>query len=434
MMNTESFNLFVKNLIRDSGFSEPLILLSSQLKGHPSSRFSIFAMEPDVTIQADGLNITLNTEGQKVQEKKNPWEALKEIREKFPGWYVGFLGYDLKNHIEDLKSENRDYVNAPDLYFFRPQKMLLYDHWKQRLVRNSGFNLNTVSTAPVRQQVDLRIENLQSVTPEKVYLDKIYAAKERIREGDFYEINLSHIITGTVEGSGFELYEQMRKAGPVPFGAYMKWDDFEICSASPERFLCRDADRVFSQPIKGTAARNYSPAKDQEIARQLQLSEKNRAENLMIVDLVRHDLSKVATPGSIKVPELFQLQSFKTVHQLISTIEGRVKAETDSVDVLKSCFPMGSMTGAPKIRAMQAIEEFEDYKRGIYSGAIGYIKPDGDFDFNVVIRSAILKNGNLYYPVGGAITSDSDPVEELEETYIKTRALTMIPDMYEDLK
>jgi para-aminobenzoate synthetase component I len=434
MMNTESFNLFVKNLIRDSGYSAPLILLSSQMKGHPSSRYSIFAMDPDVIIQADGLNITLNAEGQRIQKEMNPWDALKETRENFPGWYLGFLGYDLKNHTENLKSENRDYVNAPDMYFFRPQKLLLYDHWEQKLVRNTGINLNAVDTESNGQSVNLRIEKLQSVTPEKVYLDKIYAAKERIREGDFYEVNLSHIIMGTVEGSGFELYEQMRKAGPVPFGAYMKWDDFEICCASPERFLCRHADRVFSQPIKGTAARNYSPAKDQEIARQLLLSEKNRAENLMIVDLVRHDLSKVAIPGSIKVPELFQLQSFKTVHQLISTIEGRVKPETNSVDVLKSCFPMGSMTGAPKIRAMQAIEEFEDYKRGIYSGAIGYIKPDGDFDFNVVIRSAILKKGNLYYPVGGAITSDSNPEEELEETYIKTRALTMIPDMYEDLK
>jgi para-aminobenzoate synthetase component I len=433
-MTSGKFNLIVERLVREVIPGTPVILLDSQMKNHPSSRYSIFATNPDVIIRANGLDITIIQDGNRSEKRMDPWEALKEVRGRYPGWYLGYFGYDLKNHIEDLKSNNRDYINAPDLYFFRPKNLLVYDHLECRLEINSGIDISSLNLEQPKCEETIIVENLQSVTPEESYLNRIYTAMERIRDGEFYEINLSHMIRGTISGSGFDLYKQMRTAGPVPFGAYMKLGEFEVCCSSPERFLSRDRGRVFSQPIKGTAPRNQSPAADREISDKLLKSEKNRAENLMIVDLVRHDLSKVAIPGTIRVPDLFQLQSFETVHQLISTIEGRVVPGTDSVEILKSCFPMGSMTGAPKIRAMQAIEELEDYKRGIYSGAIGYLKPDNDFDFNVVIRSAILKNGDLFYPAGGAITSDSDPEEELEETYVKTRALTMISGLNGHLK
>lgn len=434
MMTEEKFNRFVHGVIRDTDPGIPLILLASQLKDHPSNRYSILGTNPDVIIQARNSTVVIEAGDERIEKNINPWRALREIRKEHPGWYMGYLGYDLKNQIEKLSSDNPDYINAPDLFFFRPEKLLVYDHSENRLVQVTGINPEDVRDAANVISDKLKIADLHSVTSESEYMDKIYSAKERIREGDFYEINLSHMIRGIFEGDGFELYNQMRQTGPVPFGAYLRWNGFEVCSASPERFLSREFNRVYSQPIKGTAPRLQSAEEDRESARKLLESEKNRAENLMIVDLVRHDLSKISNPGSIRVPELFQLQSFKTVHQLISTIEGRVEDDIDSVDILKSCFPMGSMTGAPKIRAMKAIEEFEDYRRGIYSGAIGYIKPNHNFDFNVVIRSAILKDGDLFYPVGGAITSDSNPEEELEETYIKARALTMIPELINSMK
>ena len=214
----------------------------------------------------------------------------------------------------------------------------------------------------------------------------------------------------------------MRERGPVPFASYVFVDGVSICCASPERFLARKGNKVWSQPIKGTISRVLG--EDETDRNILQQSEKNRAENLMIVDLVRNDLNRIAKKGTVQVKDLFEIQSFETVHQMVSTVECEVEEEMDSIEVIKSCFPMGSMTGAPKISAMLSIEEIEDYKRGIYSGAIGYFTPDQDFDFNVVIRTAIVEANNLIYPVGGAITSDSVPEEEWEETLIKARALT----------
>ncbi|MEX2435046.1 MAG: chorismate-binding protein, partial [Balneolaceae bacterium] len=192
-----------------------------------------------------------------------------------------------------------------------------------------------------------------------------------------------------------------------------------ICCASPERFLKKKGNRILSEPIKGTSARSLEPLAD-EIQKELLMNEKNRAENLMIVDLVRHDLSAVAKTGSVRVSKLYDIQTFGTVHQLISAVEAEVDDHVNPVEIVKACFPMGSMTGAPKIKVMNTIDELESYRRGIYSGAIGYFNPDGDFDFNVVIRTAIVQNNSYIYPVGGAITSDSDPVNEWEETKIKS--------------
>lgn len=422
-MTKETFLNFISGQIGKNVGHSPLILLESQLSGHPANRYSIFGANPDIVVKAYGNNVTLSENESTITRRQNPWDALMDVRAVYPGWYMGYLGYDLKNHIEKLTSSNRDLTGAPDLLFFRPGLLLVYDHINEHLSIIRGepdFHTHTSPHLPAA----VSVEGLKSFTGGEDYLAKIEHAKGLIREGEFYEINISHALTGTLEGNGFDLYHKMKEKGPVPFASYLEWDGFSVCSASPERFLCRQGTRLFSQPIKGTAARFRNPARDEQVRQKLLYSDKNRAENLMIVDLVRHDLSRVSRPGTVRVPELFQLQSFDTVHQLISTVESKVDPHTDPVVILKSCFPMGSMTGAPKIRAMQAIEELEDYKRGIYSGAIGYIKPDHDFDFNVVIRSAVLQGKKLVYSVGGAITSDSEAEEELEETYIKAKALT----------
>lgn len=432
-MTKDTYYHLICRLIEEAEPGAASIFLESQLAGHPSSRYSIFAADPDVVIRAYGKHVILEAGGTKDQFSLNPWQALQKVREEHPGWYFGYLGYDLKNFNETLTSGNRDYTGAPDLFFFKPATLLIYDQSEGRLIESRGLPEQPAEADHVASgEVD--IQDLRSVTGSGKYLANIREAKKMIKEGEFYEINLSHMLLGTFTGSGFDLYRRMRAAGPVPFASFLRWNGYEVSCASPERFLCRQGRKIFSQPIKGTAARQKNPKNDEQTRKKLLLSEKDRAENLMIVDLVRHDLSQVALPGSVHVPELFDLQSFETVHQLISTVEGEVHPQTDSVDILKACFPMGSMTGAPKISAMKAIETFEDYKRGIYSGAIGYISPDHNFDFNVVIRSAILNNGELFYPVGGAITSDSIPEDELQETFIKARALTNVINMDYALK
>ena len=214
----------------------------------------------------------------------------------------------------------------------------------------------------------------------------------------------------------------MKRVGPVPFAGFMKLESLTVCSSSPERFLSRNGNKVCSQPIKGTIQRDS--VNEQNAIDRLLNSEKERAENLMIVDLVRNDLNRIAKKGTVTVSNLFEIQTFQTVHQLVSTIDCEVEDSTNSIEIIKACFPMGSMTGAPKIATMKAIERIEDYQRGIYSGAMGYFKPNGDFDLNVVIRSALIQNGKLIYPVGGAITSDSIPENEWEETFVKAKALT----------
>ncbi len=436
-MNKLSSDVFIENVYRTIYETAPdvhLMLLESQLSGHPSNRYTLFASDPDIVLSAYGNRVFIAQKGSgKTEEIRecDPWEMIKVTREKFPGWYFGHLGYDLKNHIENLHSENPDITGAPDLMLFRPTRMLKYDHHNHEFNLQEGLSfankaMNKPASQVKKSDQNFHLENLSWITQKKDYLDRIKWAQQKIRDGDFYEINLSHVLTGDLKGNPFDLYLKMKAGGAVPFASYTRASSFSICCSSPERFLCRKGNRIFSQPIKGTAPRLADPEQDHQIQNRLKDSEKEKAENLMIVDLVRHDLSKVAIPGTIRVPELYKLHSFETVHQLISTVEGRVENDTDPVDILKACFPMGSMTGAPKISAMNAIEKLEDYKRGIYSGAAGYITPEGDFDFNVVIRTAIVNGRKLFYPAGGAITSDSIPEDELEETMVKARALTSV--------
>jgi para-aminobenzoate synthetase component 1 len=280
-----------------------------------------------------------------------------------------------------------------------------------------------INSVEINQAFNL--QNLHPQVSKSDYLAHIAEAQYRIREGDFYEINLSHQLKGGFSGSSLTLYKQMKETAPVPFGAFFQNDDVTVCCQSPERFLRKEGDLIYSQPIKGTSPRGRNQDEDFLLKEKLLTSQKEQAENLMIVDLVRNDLSRIARPASVKVPKLFEIETFGTVHQMVSTVTAEA-AEKDPVAILKACFPMGSMTGAPKISAMQAIEELEDHRRGIYSGAIGYITPGDDFDFNVVIRTAIIKNNQLFYLVGGAITADSKPEDEWNETLVKARALTDI--------
>lgn len=371
------------------------------------------------------------------REQQLAWQALREFRRENAGkWLFGLLGYDLKNCDEKLESRNHDAVGAPDLMFFVPRWVMRYQaetNCLDIIFADAPFPVHFVERAKMHStEQHFHFELSTGDAAEKHwYTDIIKQAKKDIFEGQYYEINLSRELRGRFSGSPYELYQRMRQAGPVPFAAYLRFkslrDDvtIQLSCASPERFLRRSGEVVQSQPIKGTAAVSSSDniEENERIADNLRGSEKNRAENLMIVDLVRHDLNQICRPGSVKVPELFGIHRFSTLFQMISTVEGRLRKGTDEVDILRSCFPMGSMTGAPKIRTMQRIEALEKRCRGMYSGSVGYISPDGDMDFNVIIRSAICKEGDLFYNTGGAITADSDPEEEWEETIVKAAAI-----------
>ena len=409
---------YIYSLISHLRQKGAVIFLESQKKDHPESSKSLLAAEPSAWIKSKGDTILIFENGVEREVQGNPWEELMAFKNSQNDWLFGYFGYDLKNSIEDLSSENNIKIHAPDMFFMCPGFLLeiskdgIFTQLKSSIAKE---DFSEVLKEPFRFQK-------HSFIPKNHYFKKIEQAKYEITEGEFYEINLSHPIEFEYIGDSLHLFKKMKAAGPVPFAAFIALNDLDVCCASPERFLARKGGRVWSQPIKGTIS-NELQNDGEMIAKKLR-STKNEAENLMIVDLVRNDLNRIAQPGTVNVEYLFEVQSFHTVHHLVSTIACKVDDSMDSVEIIKKCFPMGSMTGAPKIAAMKGIESLEDYRRGIYSGAIGYIAPNGDFDFNVVIRTAVIKGERLIYPVGGAITSDSVPEEEWDETMVKARALT----------
>lgn len=406
----------------------PIILLESQMPTHPASKISYLAAEPEAWIKSRGNQVEIMEKGKVSTFKQNPWKAITDFRNKHKDWMFGYFGYDLKNYVEDLTSNNREIAEAADLFFMIPKVLISWNQNREIDVIKGEFPDETqINQDQFNNEIQIQLTNSIS---KSEYISRIEKAKRDIYEGEYYEINLSHSLEFNFDGDPWNLYQAMKAEGPVPFAAYLETGDLTICSSSPERFLSKSGNRVWSQPIKGTALRNRTSDRD-EAVEALKKSEKERAENLMIVDLVRNDLGRIAKNKSVKVTNLFEIQSFETVHQMVSTVECEVGEKADSIDIIKACFPMGSMTGAPKIAAMHAIEKYENYKRGVYSGAVGYLKPSADFDFNVVIRTALIKGNNLVYPVGGAITSDSDPEAEWEETLIKARAITNISN---DLK
>jgi para-aminobenzoate synthetase component 1 len=361
------------------------------------------------------------------------FERLKEYQSSINDWIFGYLTYDLKNTTESLKSQNFDGLDFPDLYFFQPKKLFLIkgdqieiqylkmvdDEIESDLkeIKTSKDRIIEKSNDPIK--IKLRIHKDQ-------YFEKVNAMLGHIQRGDIYEANFcQEFYAEDSVINPLETFNKLNEISKPPFATFLKVEDKFLLSATPERYIKKDGNRVMSQPIKGTAKRSDNKNEDLKLAEALSKDEKERSENIMIVDLVRNDLSHTATKGSVKVEELCKVYSFLQVHQMISTITSKVKDKTNPVDILKTTFPMGSMTGAPKISAMKIIEDLEETKRGLYSGSVGYFKPNGDFDFNVIIRSILYNVSKKYisYSVGSAITSKSDPLKEYEECLIKAKAM-----------
>jgi para-aminobenzoate synthetase component 1 len=337
----------------------------------------------------------------------------------------GFLTYDLKNEVEALRSCHFDGIGFPALHFFEPEIWL---HWHGIEVEIHGppTVLDEILAYAPNEIVQPSIQGVQARLPRQEYLAAVACIREDILDGEVYELNLcQEFYAEHVALEPVNTFLRLNQISPTPFAGFYKWQDRYLLCASPERFLRQDGNVLLSQPIKGTIRRGDTPAQDERLRQQLLHDEKERAENLMIVDLVRNDLARVARTGSVQVPELFGLYSFRHVWQMISTVQAHRHPAHDFVDTLHAAFPMGSMTGAPKIRAMQLIEQYERTRRGLYSGSLGYIWPNGDFDFNVVIRSLQYNKatGYLSFQVGSAITYDSVPEHEYEECLLKAKAL-----------
>ncbi|TRO65223.1 aminodeoxychorismate synthase component I [Christiangramia sabulilitoris] len=360
------------------------------------------------------------------------FDKLKEYQETTADWIFGYLSYDLKNDVENLKSANFDGLQFPDLYFFQPQKLIFIKgsevefHYLRMVDDEIEDDFHEIQDFEYQIEFNHRAVEAQARIPKDEYLNKIGLMLHHIHRGDIYEANFcQEYYSENVHIDPFNIYRSLNEISTPPFAAYLKLEHFNLISASPERYLKKKGDILLTQPIKGTARRSADPVEDRQIAEDLANDPKEQSENVMIVDLVRNDLSRIAKKGSVKVDELCKVYTFKQVHQMISSVTAEIAVDIPPVEALRTSFPMGSMTGAPKISAMKIIEDLEESKRGLYSGAVGYFSPEGDFDFNVVIRSILYNSKNKYlsFSVGGAITAKSTPEKEYEECLLKAKAM-----------
>ncbi|SHI77295.1 para-aminobenzoate synthetase component 1 [Mesonia phycicola] len=359
---------------------------------------------------------------------------LQEYQQTTKDWIFGYLTYDLKNDVERLSSKNYDGLCFPDLYFFQPQKIFLLKKDEIELHYLSVVEDEMDQDWEDIQQINVVVTKTDSAEAIKIesrltkneYVERVEKMLSYIHRGDIYEANFcQEFFAENAEIDSIEAYLKLNTISKAPFAAYLKLEDFELMSASPERYIKKEKQKIISQPIKGTAKRLPNLTEDEALKESLKIDPKELSENVMIVDLVRNDLSKTAKKGSVQVEELCGLYTFEQVHQLISTISSELEESIPAVEVLKTTFPMGSMTGAPKISAMKIIEELEVTKRGLYSGAVGYFTPDADFDFNVIIRSILYNSAKKYvsFSVGSAITAKSNPKKEYEECLTKAAAM-----------
>lgn len=357
------------------------------------------------------------------------FEQLTAFRNKHTGWITGYMGYDLKNETEQLSSDNSDHLLFPDMHFFAPQHLIII----------KGDTAEIISEEPkhVLQEINAQVLTRQNIEPVTLhprftrdeYLEAAEKIKEHISRGDIYVTNFcQEFYADSAMTDPVAVFAQLNKTSPNPFAAFYKRNNNYALCASPERFMAKRGNTLISQPIKGTAPRGASPAEDNAIKQQLRNHAKEQQENVMIVDLVRNDLTRSAEQGTVRTEELFGIYSFEQVHQMISTVVCTMQDGLPAVQAIRNAFPMGSMTGAPKIRAMQLMEQYEQSKRGLYSGAIGYFGPDDDFDFNVVIRTLLYNADERYlsFHAGSAITYHADAAQEYQECLLKAKAVLQV--------
>lgn len=362
------------------------------------------------------------------------FEKLQDFLRQHTDWFFGHLAYDLKNELEHLQSDNPDYIQFPDLFFFIPEILVILKE-KELLIGVSGNDhlqiADTIMTQPPYEKRDVAFSgNIKSRFSKEEYIGTVDIIKNHILRGDCYEMNFcQEFFCENINVDPLSLYLTLSKESPNPFSSYYRLRDKYLVCASPERYIKKLGNTILSQPIKGTIKRNIADENaDNHNKFALLNSNKDRSENIMVVDLVRNDLSKVCLEGTVKVDELFGIYAFPQVYQMISTVKGEVEHNKDITEILSATFPMGSMTGAPKKRVMELIEYYEKTKRGVFSGSVGYISPENDMDFNVVIRS-VLYNASTHYlsfQTGSAITYYCNAESEYEECLLKAAAIKKV--------
>uniref|UniRef100_UPI00404B9FB5 anthranilate synthase component I family protein n=1 Tax=Flavobacterium sp. TaxID=239 RepID=UPI00404B9FB5 len=420
--SVDNIDFFKKQLFQwGSQFREVVFLDSNQNAQNYTSFDFLLAVDAFTVLQTDF---------------QGAFDALKQYQCSMNDWLFGYLSYDLKNDTEILTSENHDGLGFHDLFFFQPKKVFI--------VKNNEITYHYLAMCDDEFESDwIEIDNQKvvennsksvGIIPEARLTKSEYVAKvnemlAHIQRGDIYEANFCmEFFTENAVIEPTEVFHALNDISSPPFATFFKNTNHFLMCASPERYIKKTGTKLISQPIKGTSKRFEKAALDAKSKSDLEQSPKERAENIMIVDLVRNDLSKTAQPGSVQVEELCAVYGFKQVFQKISTIVSELRPEFSEVDALQTTFPMGSMTGAPKISAMQIIEQLEVSKRGLYSGSVGYFTPSGDFDFNVVIRSILYNANNQYlsFSVGSAITNQSEPEAEYDECLLKAKAMFQV--------
>lgn len=377
----------------------------------------------DIPYPHQGFENLLAIGNQKIDfSQLDPFQTLKNHASK---WLFGYLGYDLKNHIEELHSSNPNALGFEDINFFEPQYLISFDKEQAQLIIGEEDLFSKISSFTTTKQRS-HYQPYTADFSKAHYVKTVNKLIDHIVEGDCYEINLCQSFSGDFSTvAPVDDYLRLNQISPKPFSCFQKFDHQYIISASPERFIRKEVKSLISQPIKGTRPRGQHHAEDVRFIEELRTDKKEKAENLMIVDLVRNDLAKSSVSGSVKVEELFGIYSFEQVHQMISTVSSQLQEDITGIDAIRNAFPMGSMTGAPKIKVMELIDTYELTKRGAFSGAAGYIKPTGDFDFSVLIRSIFIneKIKKYGFHVGSAITYDAEADKEYDECLVKAKAI-----------
>lgn len=414
-------------------------ILDSAMDPNKLGRYSFISSNPFKVLKyKNNKENPLNN----LQDELKKYKAINNTHLPFVGGAVGYLSYDLGNYLEKLPRTAKDDTNVYDLYFGFYNYVIVIDHLEGKTyiatpdldIEKEKIILSLVEekikNAELRgidnicyEEKDIEPIKLKSNFTKEEFKNAVKKVQNYIKQGDIYQANLTQRFSGKTSLSSYELYRDLRRISPAPFGAYLNFKGYNILSNSPERFIKCINNKIETRPIKGTRPRGRNKEEDLKLQEELRNSEKDRAELLMIVDLERNDIGRISKIGSVDVPELFVIEPYANVNHLVATVVGEIEDNKDCIDVIKATFPGGSITGAPKIRAMEIIDELEPTQRNVYTGSIGYIGFNGDMDLNIAIRTIVKEDDNVYFQVGGGMTWDSNPDDEYQETLDKAKSI-----------
>ncbi|NLZ49450.1 MAG: anthranilate synthase component I [Clostridiales bacterium] len=431
-------------------------LLESALATKESGRYSFMAENPYLQVTGYGSNISIIKEdGTRVERKGDLLDTVKELLNiqystedlnlPFSGGAIGYVGYDMIRQYEKLPDNNKDEINVPDAYLLFYKKVICYDHYSHKLyiiynVLNEDEQQyedivkileETYEKIRIRKEIKPFekkecLGRVRSNLSQEEYCDLVNRAKAYIKRGDIFQVVLSQRFSIDTDEKSFEVYRRLRSENPSPYLFYIEFEDFEVVGSSPEKLVSVKDKIVTTNPIAGTRPRGKNKEEDALLAEELLRDEKERAEHVMLVDLGRNDVGRISDFGTVNVDSFMEVELYSQVMHLVSKVSGRLKEGLTSYDALKACLPAGTVSGAPKIRAMEIIDELENVRRGIYAGALGYFSYDGNMDFCIAIRTIVFKNKIAYIQAGAGIVHDSDPVKEYRETINKAKALRLV--------